>query len=367
MSAAIRHGPAGQGALARGADVVGVGLVCAVGLRARFAAAAVRAGLARFRESSHFDRRGQPFVLASVPSQRLPELPARASGLTAYEERLARLALAAADEARPYGSGPLPVALALPEPHPGRPPHLRAEPVLRAVIAGARFDPGMASLHAAGRAGGLQALADALGNVERGAPLALAVAADSFDEPNLLAVLDQEDRVRADGVYDGFTPGEAGAALLLAAPGVAARMGRPVLARLEAVSTAEEPGHRYSPEPHRGDGLAAAFAGLLSGRPPSDLQIGTVYAGLNGEGLFAKEWGVAAIRNRDHLPDDCRLEHPADCLGDTGAASGLLLGVLAALELCLRPVPTLVWTTSDTALRAVALLRPTHNAANETL
>lgn len=59
----------------RGAEILGVGLTCAVGLRAAAAAVAVRAGLARFQESNTFDRRGQPFILARVPRDRLPDLP----------------------------------------------------------------------------------------------------------------------------------------------------------------------------------------------------------------------------------------------------------------------------------------------------
>ena len=147
----------------------------------------------------------------------------------------------------------------------------------------------------------------------------------------------------------------AGAAVLLAAPGLAARLGRPALARLAGVSLTEEPGHLYSSEPHRADGLAAAIRHVLADYPT--LKIGSVFAGLNGESLFAKEWGVAVIRNHPHFPDDCRLEHPADCLGDTGAASGLLLTALATQRH--DAGPTLVWSAADHAPRAAALLLET--------
>lgn len=343
----------------RGAEILGVGLTCALGLRAPFAAAAARAGLSRFRESDIFDRRGQPFILARVAHERLPHLP-EGTGLTDHEARLVRLAVAAAREALQQAAPTtcLPLSLALPEPHPGLNPLVRASTCLHALLRTLELEPTTAETVTRGRAGGLLALAGALAAIERGEPLALALAADSYDEPTLLAALDHEDRIRADGVYDGFTPGEAGASILLAAPGTAARLGRTPLARIDAVATSDETGHRYSPEPHRGDGLAAAIRNLLA-LYPSTLQIRTVHASLNGEALFAKEWGVAHIRSCDHLDPNARLEHPADCLGDTGAASGLLLTALAALDQQRDPssAPTLVWAASDLALRAATLLR----------
>jgi 3-oxoacyl-[acyl-carrier-protein] synthase-1 len=326
----------------RGAEILGVGLTCAVGLRARHAAAAVRAGLARFQESDTFDRRGQPFILARVPRHRLPDLP-EGSGLNPHESTLVRLAAAAASEAlQPiaHPSPRVPLTLALPEPHADVPPLVRDALCLHQLLKMLAPGPTAARTISRGRAGGLLALADALAAIERGEPYALAVAADTHDDPTLLAALDREDRVRADGVYDGFTPGEAGAAV-----------------RLDAVATADEPGHRYSSEPHRGDGLAAAIRGLFSVLPAAH-KARTIYASLNSESLFAKEWGVATIRNRDHLDEHARLEHPADCLGDTGAASGLLLTVLAALDQQhTAGSPTLVWAASDRELRAATLLR----------
>ena len=342
-----------------GAEILGVGLTCAVGLRAAAAAVAVRAGLARFQESDTFDRRGQPFILARVPRDRLPDLP-EGTSLNPFETLLVRLAAAAAREALASAlrlPARLPLTLALPEPPPGLQPLLRDASCLQHLLKVLELTPAFTRTITRGRAGGLLALADALAAIEGGEPYALAVAADSHDEPTLLAVLDREDRVRADGVYDGYIPGEAGAAILLAAPGTAARLGRPLLARLDAVATAVEPGHRYSDKPHRGDGLAAAIRQLCSLHPPG-LRARTVYTSLNSESLFAKEWGVASIRNRDHLDEQARLEHPADCLGDTGAASGLLLTALAVLEQQrTAETPTLVWAASDQELRAATLLR----------
>jgi 3-oxoacyl-[acyl-carrier-protein] synthase-1 len=44
-----------------------------------------------------------------------------------------------------------------------------------------------------------------------------------------------------------------------------------------------------------------------------------------------KELGVAFTRSRDKLAENVEMRHPADCLGDTGAAVGCaLIGMIAA-------------------------------------
>jgi len=171
---------------------------------------------------------------------------------------------------------------------------------------------------------------------------------------HLLSALDAEGRILADGVMDGFCPGEGAAFLLLSAdrepePGHPKRM-----AFVSAPGLALEAGHRYSDEPYRGDGLAQAIAlalAALAGRPAS-----TVLGSLNGENFGAKEWGVAYLRNQASLAEPLRFEHPADCLGDVGAACAPLLIGLAAMGIAAayREDPCLIWCSSDTALRGAA-------------
>ena len=54
---------------------------------------------------------------------------------------------------------------------------------------------------------------------------------------------------------------------------------------------------------------------------------------MNGEHHWAKEYGVAFIRNQASFQDPVRTEHPADCYGDVGAATGSVLIALAAEHL----------------------------------
>ena len=83
---------------AGGADVLDVGMVTSVGLRAATTAAAVRAGIDRFRESAIRDRRLQPIVMGHLPVADLPPLApglADAPRLTTRRARMLRLAGAA--------------------------------------------------------------------------------------------------------------------------------------------------------------------------------------------------------------------------------------------------------------------------------
>ncbi|HWH21645.1 MAG TPA: hypothetical protein VN671_14005, partial [Solirubrobacterales bacterium] len=85
---------------------------------------------------------------------------------------------------------------------------------------------------------------------------------------------------------------------------------------------------------------------------------GCVYAGLNGESHWAKGWGVSHIRNGRFFAEALRMEHPADCMGDPGAALGpIMLGLAADRQARgLDQAPTLVWCASDRGECAAALV-----------
>ncbi len=67
---------------------------------------------------------------------------------------------------------------------------------------------------------------------------------------------------------------------------------------------------------------------------------------------------MAFMRNHARFAEDHGLVHPADCVGDTGAASGPLMLALAAQGLHDGKVagPCLVWCSSDGPPRAAAAL-----------
>ncbi len=129
-------------------------------------------------------------------------------------------------------------------------------------------------------------------------------------------------------------------------------------ARVLGVGTSQEEGHRYSEQPYRGEGLAQAFQNLFESLTPQVPSVRTVYAGLNGESFWAKEWGVACLRHARFFEEEFRVEHPVEFMGDPGAALGPIMAVLCVLgmEKGYRQAPCLVWCSSDRAERGAALI-----------
>ena len=77
---------------------------------------------------------------------------------------------------------------------------------------------------------------------------------------------------------------------------------------------------------------------------------------MNGESHWAREWGVAFLRSRDAFVESHAMNHPADCFGDAGAASGALLAGLASLDASRGPA--LVYASSDYGARACVSILP---------
>ena len=345
--------------------VCGIGMMTAVGDHAAQTAASVRAGISRYSESSVYNKRFVPMTMALLPEENLPplneELENTTPGLTSRQRRMLRLAEPALKEAlEPLPRGKkIPLFLAVPEKlpdQPDRPPPV-TEKFLDQLITQTgteQVDRGKSKLSPTGRAGGLQVIKEAiqaLAQSDQG--YALVGGVDTYLDLYLLGTLDKDDRVLADGVMDGFAPGE-GAGFILLCSGQARESHSPKpTVQVTPPGIAAESGHRYSDEPYKGDGLAqavtaAAEAGLNGN------QARTVLCSMNGESLGSKEWGVATLRNTASLDETLRTEHPAECFGDTGAAIGPILIGLAALgmEQGYLPGPCLVWCASETEHRA---------------
>lgn len=344
--------------LKRAVEILSTGLVTPVGLTSRSTAASVRAGITRLRESSFYNGEADPLILGFLDEQYLPPLNASLTDVAGLPERyvrMLRLATLALQEAARPCEKPTALLLGLPEPAGSElfDVDLFQTRFLRHLgeQAGVRLDLSRSKVLRHGRAGGLLALEKALQllDTER-PPYVLVGGVDTYVDFERLAELEQEQRLHTtNGVSDGFVPGEGAAFLLLGHPGAHERMGLNPIARINAIGTGHEQGHRYSTHPHLGDGLADAFRMLASALPPDFPKVRCVYAGLNGESFWAKDWGVAYLRNARLFADEFRIEHPVENLGDPGAALGPLLAVLAAIGLQrgYRESPTLVWCISD--------------------
>ena len=347
------------------AEIRSIGMVTPVGLSAPQTAASVRAGIGRLSESYISDRFGDPLIMGLADEEQLPPLVEALEDrrLSTRHERLARLAGQALVEALGgLPNQPVPLLLGIAEARSEARHPVGTELLeILSTQAGRKFDVSRSRTYPLGRAAGLVALDDALTLIDRReAEYVLVGAVDSYLDTGLLEALDREGRLKAGALPDGFVPGEGAAFVLVAAAGAGRRQKSECLARISGIGRGRETGHIYSQESHRGEGLAAAFRALFDAVPlegPAN-RIECVFSGLNGESFWAKEWGVAKIRSADRFREQFRVEHPADCMGDPGAALGLVMLGLAAFDLARgrRHSPCLVWCASDREERAVALL-----------
>lgn len=349
------------------AEILAIGMATPVGLCAAQTAASVRCGIGRLNVSHMPDGQGDMLVMGLADDENLPPLAEALEDedLSPRHVSMARLGGAALAEALATEPvQPFPLLLGVAEAR-EEAKYPVGQEMLRflALQTGRPLDVARSRVYAQGRAAGLCALADGIAMIERREVESLVVGGvDSYLDYFYLRALGAEGRLKAGAVSDGFVPGEGAAFVLIAAPGTARRHSRRALAIVDGVGLGREPGHRYSDEPHRGEGLASALRALFAAVPercPAG-RIGCVWAGLNGESFWAKEWGVAAVRSAARFADPLRVEHPADCMGDPGAAYGSIMLALAAQDIARGrcATPCLVWAASDKEERAAVLLSP---------
>ena len=339
--------------------------VTAVGDSAAMTAASVRAGINRYSDIEITTKLGAPMKMALIPEGVLPKAHkrlARAKRLNLAQTNMLRMADMALKETLDMAGieGPLPLFLAVSE---NFPPDCEraADNFLEDLFlqTGASFDKERSQLFRTGRAGGIIALEAAIVALIQGNyDCALVGGVDSFYNYLVLEALDKEDRLLSDGVMDGFVPGEGGGMLLLATEQAVDSYGLSPLVTISLPGIAVEPGYRYSEQPYRGDGLAEAFNRALENCPDNTIQ--TVFASLNGENFGAKEYGVAVLRNKERLAQGFRLEHPADCFGDIGAAfAPVLLGIACiGMNKGFIKGPSLVYCSSDGEWRGACCVTP---------
>jgi 3-oxoacyl-[acyl-carrier-protein] synthase I len=342
------------------ATLVASSVLCAAGRGTDQLWASVRAGLARIGSSRVMDRDFEAIRMGLVPEDALePQLPPEldALPLPVRARRMLRLAGPALRTlAESAGSAPARLYLGLPQLAMSEAHWLRAFALQLGKLAGLPIDAPNSRVVPSGRASALTALELGLAALEKDPSRPVIVGAvDTFMDLKLLATLEAEGRILRSGVTDGFIPGEGAAFVVLS--GTPAEPASGVTITVEAAASAVDPGHRTGKEPARGEGLAQAIE-VLRSRLAAVEPVGVTFAGLNGESFDARAWGVAQVRHADFFAPGLLLEHPADCFGDTGAATGAILLSLAAKALAAghRPGPALVWAASDGESRACALL-----------
>jgi len=139
------------------------------------------------------------------------------------------------------------------------------------------------------------------------------------------------------------------------------------LAEEAEVGTGEEPQTIAGDRESSGRGLTHALRAALAGGASHTPR--WVLCDLNGEAYRAVEWGTVSVRLARELGPSARLTHPADGLGEIGAAIGgvLIAQALGGFARGYAPAPeALLWAGSDRGLRAaVRVLAPAPAGGDE--
>jgi len=341
--------------------IANTGLITAIGAFTRMVHAVYRTGLSAYASANYFTHDHHLITLAQIPDAALPPLVAPledSDSLSLRDQRLLRFAQVAAAEALAgYEGDPVPLLLAGPQNYSGLQNQLGRDffPALQQQT-DLPIDYATSRLVSTGRTGVMDALRLADHYLyDLGLKAVLVGGVDTCQNSRWLALLDSDGRIKSGrpGAGDSFVPGDgAGFLLLTAEPAVNEEW----CYRLTPPGFATETGHLYSSEPYLANGLDAAVKQALLAMP-EELPITQMFSSMNGEHHWVKEIGVAASRSSQRLKNAAH-QHPADCYGDLGAATG---AALIALAYCdhqqkKRPHGSLITTSSDNEYRAATCL-----------
>lgn len=342
--------------------IAGMGMITPVGFNTAMTAAAVRAGVSGYAETNYYGKNDQPITMASVPGIIFDEIEAEigeGSRFNTRHDRIAKMAILALREACALQSTkqPIPLVLAMPE---GQVDTKGLVPLIQNLEPNCR--PWVSAEQSrsiySGRAAGMEAIDFAFRYLyDLPNDFFLIGGSDSYRDYARLTPLSNVGRLLGPGSQDSFAPGEAAGFLLLTKkPELALARNGHIIA-LSPPGIADEPGHLFSKEPYRGDGLDQAFKKALNSHTQPN-SIHSIYSSMNGEHHWAKEYGVAYMRNRDAFQDPVGIEHPADCYGDLGAATAPVLIALAAEHLFkdAKARTHLVYSSSDRAKRGALVV-----------
>lgn len=343
--------------------IAGTGMITSVGASSEMTIASVRAGVDGFEASEYTTPTRQPITMSQVPHEVFDEFQITLDIGVSHSELMDReikMAMIAATEALQQAKiqKNIPLILATPQNVPYV-SHCPAAKMIKNLINQAELpiDAQLSRSLQTGRAGGIEVLDLAqrcLYDLEL--DYVLIGASDSHRDYALLNYLNETKRTTAPDSMNGFVPGEAAGFLVLTRQPQLALAYEANIIALNPVGLGQEPGHFYSDDPCLGDGLSQAFQQALS--VYQGPEIDTIYSSMNGENYWAKEFGVACMRNSKRLHEDFDVEHPADCYGDIGVASGPIMISLAATHLQKQPRShaCLVYSSSDTASRAAVVV-----------
>ena len=332
--------------------IVGSGMVSAVGLSAPASCAAIRCAIDNFQETRFIDRGGEWLIAASVAL----EQPWRGRiKLIKMAARAIAEALHSTPGLNPHDT-PLLLGLAEAE-RPGRLEGLD-KGLLHAIEdeLGLRFHPS-SNVIVRGRVSAAVALLNARTLIHQaGHHHVLVAGVDSFLSAPTLAAFEERQRLLTSQNSNGFIPGEGASAVVLASPLGSAG---PQLTCIGLGFGMEKATVEAEDIPLRAEGLTQAVRAALSEAGCGLEQMDYRLTDLSGEQYYFKEASLALGRSLRVRKEFFHLWHPADCIGEVGAAIGpvMLAVALAASRKGYGEGPNIFCHLgNDAGERAVALL-----------
>ena len=344
--------------------ITGLGLVTSLGCGAPSSLAAIRAGLANFIEHETVLVNDDPFgtELSGAKVARMPEqaLPRHVRGVdraaallaTAIRECTSGLPPRGLEQALVYLSSGI-------EPGIGRfSDNLASELHDLPMPTPQEYSPGDGEL---GRCLFFENIIRAAHALQNGTcQLALVGCVDSLCDSSVLETLFEANRLKSGTNPEGIIAGEAAGAVLLELESRGRGRMATIYACLSAWGSAAESDPPTGATPSAARGLTTAFHEAFAQLPGRGAEIDQVVVDLNGERLRSREWALTAARVFPRGHTTRPLEHPADCVGDCGAAMGAVL-LATATGLMSREVPPshiAVATSDDGGARRTLCLDP---------
>lgn len=295
-----------------GTGVLGCGMTTAVGYTAAETCAAVRAKISGATRSEFMALGGTLVACAQVPFPK-PTPTGLLRHALLLEDPL-RECLACLGET-PVGQVPL--LIGLPEiGRVDRPPGLDAGllPLLEELLQ-VRFHPDSKTIPAGRVAGGIGLLEATRMLADNLCEFAIVAGVDSYVSAPAVYHYDDRFRILSERNSDGFIPGEAGTAVLVGShPG-------PGTLRVRSVGLGVEAATIGGDLALRGDGLTAAYRQALEDTGLGLHDVKYRMASCSGEAYWFKEAALAlgrVTRVRREFQD---FWHPAECIGEAGAAA----------------------------------------------
>jgi 3-oxoacyl-[acyl-carrier-protein] synthase I len=294
--------------------ILASGMVTGVGLNAASSCAAIRCAIDNFSETRFMDKGGEWIIGSQVPLEQpwrgLPKLVHMV--VPAIRECLAQAGRVTPEM--------IPLLLCVAEKErPGRIEGLDDQ-LFHDVLAelGVRFHP-RSMVIARGRVAGALAMLQARKLIhEERLPLCLITGVDSLLVASTLTAYEEKNRLLTSQNSNGFIPGEAGAAILVGPTG---RTKNPELVCL-GIGTGQEKATIDSEEPLRADGMVHAFRSAFADAGCSIGDLDYRINDSNGEQYLFKEATLALDRILRDRKELFEIWHPADCIGEIGAAIG---------------------------------------------